>query len=307
VSHDKNATRERTTLTRGLDLSGTLKRAGDTGGLLVCTVWNGSNWPCDAFYHADGNGNITYLLLPAGTPGASYRYDPYGRILGAPGGSLGSANRMRFSSKLWVPFSGGGASFSDTQGLYYYGYRFYSPLMQRWISRDPIEEEGGINVYAFAEGDPIGSFDSLGHAGSPAGSCLLNPEAMRLAAELAIEAGEAAAPAAAAVGRAAAAAALLGSIPHERETEGRLATQGAGRGNPGERKQQGKSPNEEKTRGKPDNHTGKKPKDTEPEAQPAKPKQPKEEKNKQDEWWKRWPGNQNPPKDNCPPRPGLGR
>ena len=31
-------------------------------------------------------------------------------------------------------------------GLYYYGYRYYSPSLGRWISRDPIEEEGGVNL-----------------------------------------------------------------------------------------------------------------------------------------------------------------
>ena len=31
--------------------------------------------------------------------------------------------------------------------LYYYGYRYYSPSLGRWISRDPIEEEGGVNLY----------------------------------------------------------------------------------------------------------------------------------------------------------------
>ena len=30
--------------------------------------------------------------------------------------------------------------------LYYYGYRYYSPSLGRWISRDPIEEEGGLNL-----------------------------------------------------------------------------------------------------------------------------------------------------------------
>jgi RHS repeat-associated protein len=31
----------------------------------------------------------------------------------------------------------------------YYGYRYYDPLTGRWINRDPIEEEGGMNLYGF--------------------------------------------------------------------------------------------------------------------------------------------------------------
>jgi len=33
--------------------------------------------------------------------------------------------------------------------LYYYGYRYYSPSLGRWISRDPIEEQGGMNLFVF--------------------------------------------------------------------------------------------------------------------------------------------------------------
>jgi hypothetical protein len=41
-------------------------------------------------------------------------------------------------------FSSGGS-----WGLYYYGYRFYDPANQRWLNRDPLEEEGGIALYGF--------------------------------------------------------------------------------------------------------------------------------------------------------------
>jgi RHS repeat-associated protein len=44
----------------------------------------------------------------------------------------------------------------------YYGYRYYSPEMGRWISRDPIEEEGGINLYGMVGNDPVNQVDVLG-------------------------------------------------------------------------------------------------------------------------------------------------
>ena len=34
--------------------------------------------------------------------------------------------------------------------------------MGRWINRDPIEEEGGVNLYAMAKNDYINQFDALG-------------------------------------------------------------------------------------------------------------------------------------------------
>ena len=43
-----------------------------------------------------------------------------------------------------------------------YGYRYYDPLTGRWPSRDPIEEEGGVNLYAFNTGDAINKLDTLG-------------------------------------------------------------------------------------------------------------------------------------------------
>jgi RHS repeat-associated protein len=36
----------------------------------------------------------------------------------------------------------------------YYGYRYYDPVTGRWPSRDPIEERGGDNLYAFVRYGP---------------------------------------------------------------------------------------------------------------------------------------------------------
>ena len=44
-------------------------------------------------------------------------------------------------------------------GVYYYGYRFYDPESGRWINRDPIEEAGGYNLYAFVANDGVGKLD----------------------------------------------------------------------------------------------------------------------------------------------------
>lgn len=47
-------------------------------------------------------------------------------------------------------------------GLYNYGYRDYSPWLGRWLSRDPIGEEGGINLYAYAGNNALNRVDYLG-------------------------------------------------------------------------------------------------------------------------------------------------
>ena len=48
-----------------------------------------------------------------------------------------------------------------------YGYRFYDPLTGRWPSRDPIEENGGLNHYGFLGNDSINSVDLLGTEEAP--------------------------------------------------------------------------------------------------------------------------------------------
>jgi len=49
-----------------------------------------------------------------------------------------------------------------------YLYRYYDPLTGRWPSRDPIEEEGGLNLYGFVRNESVSLSDRLGlfYAGS---------------------------------------------------------------------------------------------------------------------------------------------
>jgi RHS repeat-associated protein len=49
-------------------------------------------------------------------------------------------------------------------GVFYYKYRHYDPQLGRWPSRDPIEENGGINLYAFVGNQPLARWDILGLA-----------------------------------------------------------------------------------------------------------------------------------------------
>jgi uncharacterized protein RhaS with RHS repeats len=49
-------------------------------------------------------------------------------------------------------------------GVTHYGYRFYDPNSGRWPSRDPIEENGGLNLYGFLGNDSVGWIDFMGLA-----------------------------------------------------------------------------------------------------------------------------------------------
>ncbi|MCD8299322.1 MAG: hypothetical protein LUD39_06170, partial [Opitutae bacterium] len=49
--------------------------------------------------------------------------------------------------------------------LVYYNYRHYSPTLGRFLSRDPIQEQGGLNLYAFVKNFTIGAVDFAGKFG----------------------------------------------------------------------------------------------------------------------------------------------
>jgi RHS repeat-associated protein len=139
--------------TRGPDLSGALEGAGGIGGLLARSTGYSGGWTNHWCYHADGNGNITYLADVSQALAASYRYDPFGNTTSSSGAQA-TANTYRFSSK----------EIHVTSGLYYYGYRFYDPNSQRWLNRDPIGEFGGINLYDYVANNPVDRVDAFGHA-----------------------------------------------------------------------------------------------------------------------------------------------
>jgi RHS repeat-associated protein len=136
------------TYTRGVDLSGSREGAGGIGGLLARTD-NATGQ--SAFYHADGNGNITSLVNGQQLLVARYTYDPFGNTL-SKSGPLADANLYRFSSK----------EYHQPSGLVYYLYRFYDPNLQRWLNRDPIGETGGINLYGYAARNPLSAVDPYG-------------------------------------------------------------------------------------------------------------------------------------------------
>lgn len=47
-------------------------------------------------------------------------------------------------------------------GVSYYGYRYYDPVADRWPPKDPIGEQGGVNLYGFVRNDGLNRLDLLG-------------------------------------------------------------------------------------------------------------------------------------------------
>lgn len=50
----------------------------------------------------------------------------------------------------------------DATGLYCYGFRYYIPWCQRWLSADPAGISDGLNLYAMVHGNPAGHVDIAG-------------------------------------------------------------------------------------------------------------------------------------------------
>lgn len=69
-----------------------------------------------------------------------------------------------------------GHDYDETaSGMLFYGFRYYDPETGRWLSRDPIGERGGLNLYAFVGNDPVGFIDVLGLAVDGSAEHNLNP------------------------------------------------------------------------------------------------------------------------------------
>lgn len=102
-----------------------------------------------------------YYLFAIGTPGVvgvidstgtiknHYRYSPWGALED----SIETApNVLKF----------GGREYDNETHLYYNRARYYDPQLARFLSEDPIGQNGGANQYAYAGNNPIGTMDPSG-------------------------------------------------------------------------------------------------------------------------------------------------
>jgi len=127
---------------------------GGIGALLSITAFAADGTVATYLPLMDGGGNVTGLVdANTGDVVATYRYDPFGNLIEKTGDAAAlAANPFGFSTKY----------FDQETGLYYYGYRYYSPELGKWMTRDPLQEAGGVNVYGFVGNDPVNKADMRG-------------------------------------------------------------------------------------------------------------------------------------------------
>jgi RHS repeat-associated protein len=96
----------------------------------------------------DHRGSLIILLdLETQKPIETYRYTAFGEET-----TQGTLSPWRFSSKRL-----------DTEtGFIYFGRRYYSPALGRWITPDPQGFTDGPNLYAYVLNNPLSHFDLYG-------------------------------------------------------------------------------------------------------------------------------------------------
>ena len=121
--------------------------------VLAMTRWeaNGTQVKEHLYCMHDAMKNVTSLFGEARGRRALYEYRPYGGLVTSEG-NMAQENKFRFSCEYM----------DDELGLIYYNYRHLNPHDGRWISRDPIMEQGGWNLFAFVNNNSIINFDYLG-------------------------------------------------------------------------------------------------------------------------------------------------
>ena len=103
------------------------------------------------YYTRDHLGSIREMTDVSSTVVARYDYDPWGRSTTVIG-----------TNKPDLNFTG--LYQHAKSGLDMAVYRFYDPGLGRWLSRDPIGESGGINLYRYAGNSPAMLTDPSGES-----------------------------------------------------------------------------------------------------------------------------------------------
>ena len=110
-------------------------------------------WDNSYVYATDPNKNVRVKRFPDEWMGSGwieefFDYKPFGELRHY----VQYPPRFMFSSEEYMPET----------GMYHYLYRAYSPSLARFITRDPIEEQGGVNLYCFVNNNPVSRWDRWG-------------------------------------------------------------------------------------------------------------------------------------------------
>ena len=107
----------------------------------------------DAYYYQyDGLGSTVAITDENGTIVNKYAYGDFGEE--AENRVEGVSNPFRYVGRYGVQ--------TDADDLLYMRARYYKPSVGRFINKDPIGLAGGMNLYNYVGGNPIGRIDPMG-------------------------------------------------------------------------------------------------------------------------------------------------
>ncbi len=110
------------------------------------------------YYHADHLGGANVLTDDLGAVKELTEYEPYGQY----------SRHEKFGTPeevSWFYFTG--KQLDDETGLYYFGARYYDPVLGRFLTPDTIVPYPGdpqsLNRYSYARNNPVNVVDPTGH------------------------------------------------------------------------------------------------------------------------------------------------
>ena len=96
-------------------------------------------------YLSDILGSTVALTSTSGSIQTQYTYEPFGNTVAT---GQASSNPYQFTGRE-----------NDGSGLYFYRARYYNPVMQRFVSQDPMDfDAGDTDLYEYAKDSPA-TFD----------------------------------------------------------------------------------------------------------------------------------------------------
>ena len=116
--------------------------------------------PVPYYYVTDHLGSVLAVVDANGAVAERYEYDAWGKVLSVTDADGNMLSRSAIGNRiLWQA-----REYSWTTGLYYFRNRWYDPVIGRWISKDSIGIQGGINLYEFCKNIGPNATDPFGYA-----------------------------------------------------------------------------------------------------------------------------------------------
>lgn len=114
------------------------------------------------YYHTNALGSVTQVTNAMGIIVEQYEYDAYGQVAFFDGAYLPLS-----ASAIGNPYLFTGQRYDAESGLYFYKSRYYSPVLGRFLQRDPLGFVDGLSIYEYALSNPTNWADPLGLSSTP--------------------------------------------------------------------------------------------------------------------------------------------